>query len=528
MQIERFSIKTPTFIILIMLGLVSIFLLFVTSLYFREAALNSQSRSLSRVMEVAVQEVVRQLHERVFAMGNSFQGRAEFRSALEQLRREGSNQELRVALDDPLVNGFAGVAEVDLVKLRVYDLDLALIAQSDAGIRGLPSNMPPPLQNLASRRRGVERLKALDAFWISPEGPLYSVLVPVGGLKLSAYLEVVVNPAFNLASVASMTRMPVSIYSASGKLLQQSENVAAATENDKFLSVEYPLRAAGGELAYRLVGLDDVSQLNADMAYSGIRGGLAFIVLIGVTILAGLWFFTRFLFLPMHHLQNEMERTAQGDLSAKVGQHTLKEFHALGEAFNAMARRVESHIQELQRLSSMDGLTGVNNRHHFDLALQMEWQRAQRCDQNLSLLMLDIDYFKQFNDTYGHLGGDDCLRVVSALLRESVQRPADIVARYGGEEFAILLPDTQLQGAQFIAFRIAAELARMNLLHASSPLGGRVTLSIGCATCRPAPGCGPDELVALADRALYRAKAMGRDRVMSAEKDGAVVKEKEE
>jgi two-component system chemotaxis family response regulator WspR len=216
-------------------------------------------------------------------------------------------------------------------------------------------------------------------------------------------------------------------------------------------------------------------------------------------------------------MQIEMERSALGDLSAKVGQHNLKEFHALAVAFNTMARKVESQIHELQRLTSVDGLTGLNNRRHFDLALQAEWQRAQRENQVLSLLMLDIDYFKQYNDTYGHLGGDDCLRSVSAFLRGVAQRPGDVVCRYGGEEFAILLPDTTTQGAQFLAFKIAAEFAGLNLPHASSELGGRVTLSIGCATCRVSPECCPEQLVSAADKALYQAKDSGRDRVEVAE-----------
>jgi diguanylate cyclase (GGDEF)-like protein len=409
--------------------------------------------------------------------------------------------------------------------MRLYDPDLKLIAQSNVGIQGLASQLPPLLLDQASGRSGVERLKALGGIWISPAGPLYSVLVPVGGLKLAGYLELVVSPTFNLAAVAAMTRMPLTLYSASGKMLYQSDDVAAG-RSGRTLAVEYPLRAGGGEAAYRLVGLDDVTQLNADMVRSGIIGVLAFVVLIGASVLVALWFFNRFLFQPMRNMQSEMERSAQGDLSATVGQkNALKEFHALAAAFNTMARKVESNIHELQRLSSVDGLTGVNNRRQFDLSLQAEWLRMQRGSQELSLLMLDIDYFKQYNDSYGHLGGDDCLRIMSALLRESVHRPSDVVARYGGEEFAILLPDTSSQGAQFIAFKIAAELAHLNLPHTSSPLGGRVTLSIGCATCWPKPECRPGELVAAADKALYQAKAMGRDRVAVAASEEIAVNE---
>lgn len=526
MRIERISLKTLTVSILIVLGLVSIFLLFITTLYFRDAALKSQSHSLSRVMDVAAQEVVKQLHIQIFNLGSSLQSRGEFRAAFEQGRQNGSNAALRDVLDDPIVKGFVGAAKVDLVKLRVFDPDFRLVAQSDAGIQGLAAHLAPSLLDQAAHRQGVERLKALGGMWISPAGPLYSVLVPIGGLRLVGYLEVIANPTFNLAAVAAMTRMPLTLHSASGEVLYQSEDVAA--REGRVLSVEYLLRTNEGAVAYRLVGLDDVTQLNADMARSGTIGVLAFVIMIGASVLIGLWFFNRFLFQPMRNMQSEMERSAQGDLSATVGRHILKEFHALAAAFNAMASKVESHICELQRLSSVDGLTGVHNRRQFDLSLKMEWQRAQRNCQVLSLLMLDVDYFKQYNDSYGHLGGDDCLRLMGALLRDSVQRPSDVVARYGGEEFAILLPDTPEQGAQFLAFRIAAELARLNLPHVSSPLGGRVTLSIGCATCRVRPECLPEALVAAADRALYQAKSLGRDRVVVAAAEEVDVREGKE
>lgn len=516
MRIERISLKTLTVSILIVLGLVSIFLLFITTLYFRDAALKSQRQSLSRVMDVASQEVLKQLHAQAFGLGSSFQNRPEFRAALEKNRQGEGDAALREVLDDPIVKGFVGAATVDLVKLRVYDLNLRLVAQSETGIAGLSPRLAPSLLDQAIGRSGAERLKALGGLWISPVGPLYSVLVPIGGLKLVGYLEVVANPTFNLAAVAEMTRMPLTLYSVSGKILYQSEDAKSA-QGEKMLTVKYMLRTVNWEDAYLLEGLDDVTQLNADMARSGIIGILAFITLIGACVLVGVWFFNRYLFQPIRNMQNEMERSAQGDLSVTVGQHTLKEFDALGAAFNTMARKVESQIHELQRLSSVDGLTGVNNRRQFDLSLQSEWLRAQRGSQELSLLMLDVDFFKQYNDTYGHLGGDDCLRMVSALLRDSVQRPSDVVARYGGEEFAILLPDTPMQGAQFLAFKIAAELARLNLPHASSSLGGRVTLSIGCATCRVKPECRPEMLVVAADRALYQAKVMGRDRVVSAD-----------
>ena len=172
-----------------------------------------------------------------------------------------------------------------------------------------------------------------------------------------------------------------------------------------------------------------------------------------------------------------------------------------------------SAIETLHRISAQDGLTGVANRRHFDDTLALEWRRAARGQEPLSLLMLDIDYFKAFNDTAGHQAGDECLRRVADALRESVQRAGDLVARYGGEEFAILLPETGAEHARQIATRLRERVAAMQVPHPASPFG-HVTVSIGVASVvPPRDGSGSDDFVRVADAALYDAKHQGRNRV---------------
>ncbi len=165
----------------------------------------------------------------------------------------------------------------------------------------------------------------------------------------------------------------------------------------------------------------------------------------------------------------------------------------------------------LEHLATRDGLTGLANRRCFDDTLHAEWQRALRHQQPLSLLMVDVDNFKQYNDAYGHLGGDECLqRIASAVASE--MRANDLVARYGGEEFAVILPNQSLKGAAIVAERIRC---RVEQLHVPN-LGSRehvVTVSIGAATALAAPENDPSQLVATADSALYRAKHMGRNRI---------------
>jgi diguanylate cyclase (GGDEF)-like protein/PAS domain S-box-containing protein len=167
---------------------------------------------------------------------------------------------------------------------------------------------------------------------------------------------------------------------------------------------------------------------------------------------------------------------------------------------------------QLQRLSQQDGLTGLYNRRYFDSQLNSEWRRLRRQGSPLTLLMLDIDYFKSYNDRLGHLAGDDALRQVAEILHNSLQREGDSACRYGGEEFAIILADTGLEGGMHVASRVQQRLEALNLAHPASPLG-RLTLSIGLAVAEPGSGESPEQLAAHCDQALYRAKHEGRNRI---------------
>ncbi|WP_064712281.1 diguanylate cyclase [Rhizobium bangladeshense] len=182
--------------------------------------------------------------------------------------------------------------------------------------------------------------------------------------------------------------------------------------------------------------------------------------------------------------------------------------------------------EQLKNLAETDGLTGIVNRRAFDEAFARETAGSARKNTPFSLLMVDIDRFKAYNDTYGHPAGDQCLRVVSKCLRQSVSRPADIVARYGGEEFAVFLPDTSARGAMIVAEQFARRLAQENIIHSGSEFG-RVTASIGisCATGATLR-TSPNRLLAEADAALYEAKAQGRNRILAhSRENGHAMKE---
>jgi two-component system, chemotaxis family, response regulator WspR len=183
-------------------------------------------------------------------------------------------------------------------------------------------------------------------------------------------------------------------------------------------------------------------------------------------------------------------------------------------ALNALRLKLEESNAELQRLTHVDGLTGVANRRRFDEFLDYEWRRARRNGAPLSVALMDIDFFKRFNDTYGHQGGDECLRKVAGALAGAVRRAGDLMARYGGEEFAAVLPEVPHSGACTVAASLHGAVLALKLPHGASLAANQVTISVGVATLRPqdVPEEGPDRLVAMADEALYQAKNQGRNR----------------
>ena len=176
---------------------------------------------------------------------------------------------------------------------------------------------------------------------------------------------------------------------------------------------------------------------------------------------------------------------------------------------------------KLERLATLDELTQLANRRRFDQYLEMEWRRQAGEQTPLSLILCDIDSFKTYNDTYGHPGGDECLRQVAGAIGNAVDRPADLVARYGGEEFAVILPNTAIQGAVVVAEHIRTKIAALQLPHAGSQVSQYVTVSLGIASIVPASESATSILIAAADQALYQAKRLGRDRIQVYQPDPA-------
>ena len=179
---------------------------------------------------------------------------------------------------------------------------------------------------------------------------------------------------------------------------------------------------------------------------------------------------------------------------------------------NELLRLKEVNLH-LESLSSQDGLTGIPNRRNFDKFIKVNWKNSFREQQPLSLIMIDIDYFKVYNDNYGHLHGDYCLILVAKTLVSNIKRPIDLVARYGGEEFIAILPNTDKEGALFVAERMRKSIEKLAIKHEHSSVADCVTISLGVADIIPKPSDSIADFIHSVDNALYLAKQEGRNRV---------------
>ncbi|MBP0590074.1 diguanylate cyclase [Paraburkholderia sp. LEh10] len=212
------------------------------------------------------------------------------------------------------------------------------------------------------------------------------------------------------------------------------------------------------------------------------------------------------------------------ELVARIRYHSRSYVNLLqrDEAYRALRESQQQLLEanlELRKLTQSDGLTGLSNRRYLDEYLNAEWRRGMRAQSEVSFLMIDVDNFKPYNDTYGHVAGDEVLKQIASKVEGCLGRPGDLAARFGGEEFAVVLPGTSAGGTRLLAEKIRLEVEALRIAHAGSSSGQHVTISIGCATQVPALDAPMTTLIEAADLALYRAKRDGKNRVVAMDSD---------
>lgn len=398
-------------------------------------------------------------------------------------------------------------ATSDLIRVRGTGVPTVVIAEAELDEKG----SPVALAAVAVDLQWLSRISALTRL---PKGAVVEVLDSAGAVVTrTPYLEAALgtnfadHPLFQLLS-----------RSAEGQV-----RAVGFDGVERFYSF---LRVPGTTMRV-LVGLPAV-----DVTLPVDEHFLVTIALIisGAIIMAMLawWLSERIIVAPIHHLAQEV-REAGLDGGGALNDPEVVEFRPLVSAINDMSQRLAERTAELRNhngrlaaLARTDGLTGLANRRTFDVQLSAEWVRSGDRSYPLSLIMVDVDHFKLFNDTQGHLAGDEALKAVARMLSAACAGTPHLPARYGGEEFVVLMPDTDLTGAAEFAENARRLVAALAIEHPSVP-SRRLTASFGVAMEIPDAGSSPDSLITAADQALYEAKRLGRNRVVSGQPDGAAL-----
>lgn len=364
---NKISIKLFVGGILSFLGLVSILLTIISTIQFRDAALKSQSQTLARVVEVAVDEELRVMHKMAMDMLDGITRVSEFRKSFKSYignQNTETKDELVRYLNGQFHQRYVTSGLLSVKKLRLYNKELSFLTQSQEGITGLDKNLPDFLYQLASVRKGAERLKTIGGAWSSSNGPAYSVLAPVGGLRLLGYIEIVLEPAHNLKNIQEMLKAPLLI-SKNEKVLYKSKDWDDAAVGDA-LSVKYSLQDYQKKTdLLELRALEDVSALYTSMAKTQFLIIAAFIIAIIAGIFSAFIVLKKYLFTPILDVMTGMDSCAKGDLTIEVKKSGLKETYVLSASLSSLVVSLREQVTSIQNdarsvSSSADDLADIS------------------------------------------------------------------------------------------------------------------------------------------------------------------------
>lgn len=513
MDIQKLSIRQVILTALVILTTVAILQTTIHYHHEEEVAREASRQSLSRVIEISTSALLGDLGSRSVDVAYQLASRPEFNhlnfNQLTDLRRTMLSE----ALHDPMDNGFALTREMDLVMLRLYDERFQQAVSANASSLSDTAPIDEHVRQQLTSLSPIERLKAQRFIWQSGQQLLLTVWVPVGGLTPSGFLEFTIDPFFNLSQLTHRIQLPMVIRDPDGTELF---NNLSHTDN-RVMAIPYQLFDDAGQPSYRFEFYENQDRLTSNLFHWHLLTAVAEVLFILLIFAIVATLLNRFVITPIQRLVHRMHESDSETMCSIEGRKCLREVQQLADAFCMLIDKVKSHTDRLTELSLTDGLTGIANRRRFDESLQSEWYRSIRHHTALSVLLIDVDHFKRFNDSLGHQAGDECLQRIAKILGDQAQRATDLVARYGGEEFAMLLPDTDEHGAEQLAKSVLSAMERESIPHPDSPTANRVTLSIGCATLIPQDKLSAHRIVGEADRALYLAKETGRNRYCRAD-----------
>ncbi|WP_455374938.1 methyl-accepting chemotaxis protein [Kaarinaea lacus] len=348
MKTTNMSIKQLATLLLSMLGVVFFILTIVAMSEMRTTAYESQAKSLSRIIEVSVRDSMVTLGEITQDLGAYTRKTKGFRETATALVNDPLNTDLKIALgkqlDEQFHQRFVTTSIVDLRKIKVYNLNFELLGESNEGDSSLPSSLPTQLLKKASGREGADRLKAIDSIWIKDDQILYSTLMPIGGLRQTGYMEIVVRPAHNLKNIENVLQMPVAFYSVKGREIYRSEKWQQ-TEVETVLPISYNINADNGELAMGIKAQLDVTAFHEGLARTQFAITVAIAVILGLSLIVSFWVLGKTLFKPANRLVSAIEKCAEGDLSVEIEESGLKELNTLSKALNILVHNLRQQVK---------------------------------------------------------------------------------------------------------------------------------------------------------------------------------------
>lgn len=377
---NNLSIKVFITSILIGLGLVAIGLTIFSSFEYRESAVKSQATTLSRVIEVAAQEIFKEIDSQGIDMARESSKDSEFRSAFRQLAG-GGDAEVKANVIAYLNNQFhqryvtAGILGVR--KLRVYSKDLVLLAQSSEGDQNLANKLPDFLSDKARNRKGADRLKSIGGSWISAQGPAYSIIAPIGGLRLMGYIEVVLDPTHNLKNIEKILQAPISM-SFQGKSLYKSDTWDEELQKD-VLNVVYDLMTEDNQQELlKLTALENVSVFYENMRQTQLISVALFVIALLAVLILAILGLKKYLYQPITHIMNNMKSCAEGDLTVKTNKCGLKELYALSESLEQLIASLRDKVIAIQSDAKIVSESSVNmSSVTDDMASAMQHQQTE-------------------------------------------------------------------------------------------------------------------------------------------------------
>jgi len=343
--LQKLSIKSLTIGILVASGLSSVILLLLAELAFRSVALEQETKTLSKIIEVASDQVLIDLSNQAKSLGASTENNGAFRKAIKGIKDSENKKQVIKRLDDQFHQRWVTAGVVKLLKLRIYDKKFNLIAESSNGNNDIPKKLPGFLHSQVKDRKGAERLKSVGGIWVYDSNTVHSQLVPIGGLRLRGYLEVITDPSHSLTHIRSTLKAPMEILSITGKELFKTEQWDVA--NNDLLDVEYTLKASNNQPALQIHVKENIEEFNDAVSKSQLLSMFGVVVAVILILSMSLFILNRFLFKPTTELVTKMQLCTKGDLTVKAQTNSLKELSALSNGLNQLVGSLHTQVTEL-------------------------------------------------------------------------------------------------------------------------------------------------------------------------------------